>query len=451
MGLRAKDQYEADTLARKFDLRARARADAAAGRPAPDARELADAERDIAAAIAPERARIEDARTAARTTAERTLRAASPAPPDIAGPIAQARLALRQVEGRFAHDYAAAAKRAREAAADLDSFKRANGLRRAAHYPDSRVLQAGLLLAAAVFESLFSAALFAETDSRGLLGGAVTAIGLSGANVTLGFLAGFLGLRYMQHLQPAPKIAGGAAFAALAALAAFLNFFAALWRQRLAGGAAPIDIDDSNAWSRIAGFFGDIFTLQDPQAIVLLMLGGGVWVFSALKGYSGFDDPYPDYGKMARAARDANAELSELRSDAREAFEAPIEEAKTQIQSRIDAMRDALAAMEASYDGAISVMNALDAEARRLDSAAQAAIAVYRNENTAARAGPAPAYFAEAPPGAAAPADALSGCGQAIAGARAALSEGQNQAVAGLDALISDLETAQARLDQPQA
>lgn len=449
MGLRAKDQYETDALVRRFDVRARARADAAAGRPPADARDLTEAEREIAAAVAPERSRIAQARATAQAQAERSLRAAAPAPADIAGPIAEARLALRQTEGRVAHDHAAAARRAREAAADLEGFKRANGLRRAAHYPDSRLLQAGLLLAAAVFESLFSAALFAETDARGLLGGAVTAIGLSGANVTLGFLAGFLGLRYMQHLQPLPKIAGGAAFALLAGLAAFLNFFAALWRQQLSTGAPAADLGDSNVWARIAGFFGDIFTLQEPQAIVLLMLGGGVWVFATLKGYSGFDDPYPDYGKMARAAHGAADELSAMRAEARDELEAPIEAAKAQLSARLEAMRAAMTAMEAAYDEAAAAIGKLDADAARIEAAAQGAIALYRSENAAVRTAPAPRYFAE-PPLLAPPEDALRGCGALIAEARAALTAAQTQSAAGLEALLSELEAAQARLDRPE-
>lgn len=310
MGLRAKQSYEAEALARRLDLRARARADAAAGRASVEA-----AERDVGALVAQERARLDRTHASAVAEAERALRAAPQ--PDIAGAIAAARLDLRQAEGRIAHDYAAARGRAREAEGDLDAFKRAHDLRRAAHYPDSRVLQAGLLLAAAVFESLFSAALFAETDERGLLGGAVTAIGLSGANVTLGFLSGFLGLRYLQHRQRWLKIGGAIAFALLAGLAAFLNIFAALWRQRLSTSALTPDFGDSNIFARIAAFFGDAFSLHEPQAIVLLMLGGGVWVFAALKGYSGFDDPYPDYGKMARAAREAGDDLSSLRSEDR--------------------------------------------------------------------------------------------------------------------------------------
>ncbi len=448
MALQAKFDLDPEALSRRLNVRARARADAAAGRPAADARDLAAVERDIAAAAAQERARIDHARAERQAECERALRALAPTPVDIASPIADARLALRQVEGRVARSFAAASQRARRDAGDLESFRRAHALRRAAHYPNSRLLQAGMLLAAAVFESLFSATLFAESDDRGLLGGAVTAIGLSGANVTLGFLAGFLGLRYLQHVQPLQKTLGALAFALLGGLAMFLNLFAALWRQQLASGAAAPMLDAGNSLARIASFFGDAFSLTEPQAIILLMLGGGVWVFSTLKGYSGFDDPYPDYGKLARAARDAEEEETALREDLRDDLEAPLDEAKARIAASLDASHAAIDAMAKVYDEAAAAIGALDAQARRVDDAVSALIQLYRQENTAARRDPAPPYFSDPPPGAGPPRDALTQAGALMAAARAAHAEAQAEAARGREALLAELDAIQARLDQ---
>ncbi|MGE3143346.1 MAG: hypothetical protein AB7L65_08500, partial [Hyphomonadaceae bacterium] len=348
----------ADSLAARLNIRARARADGADGRPLPDARDLSPAEQDIGRAIGEARAEIERTRAALRIDAERAMRTRQAQREDLRGPLLDARLAMRQAEGRIAHDLAGAAQRARQAAADLASFQRVHGLRRLAVYPDSRVLQAGLLLCAALFEALFSAALFAQDDARGLLGGAVTAIGLSGANVVLGFLAGYLGLRYLQHARFSVRVAGAAAFACLGAMALFLNFFAAIWRQRIAQGASADDAGN---------FFAHMFALTEPQAIVLLMLGGGVWVFSALKGYSGFDDPYPDYGKMDRAAAAAEHDLSALRAQARAMLEAPIEDARAALAQRLEKLSANLAALSATYDETAERMGALDAAARKLD------------------------------------------------------------------------------------
>ena len=428
----------AAALDKKLGLRRRAREDAARNLPRHDAEDLSDAEKSVIEAVAAERARVDQFRSDAKADAERRLRALAPAPHDFAGPALDARLALRQTSGRLAQDWSEAAARASEAREDLAAFKRAHELRRAAVYPQSGLLQAGLLLCAAVFEALFSAALFAEDDARGLLGGAIIAVGLSGANVTLGFLAGFLGLRYLQHHRMPPKIMGALAFAALAALALMLNLFAADWRDQLAAlNGAQLDMGSDasfHLWSLLA--------LDSPQAIILLMLGAGVWVFAALKGYSGFDDPYPDFGKLDRAAKSASEALSDFRADARLELEAPINAAKAALAARLEKMRAEFEAMSKAFDAAALKMEALDAKARALDDAAAGAVHLYRQENAASRTSPAPAYFSTPPPAAGPALDALGGAAAMIDEARARLAEAQAQAARSLEELLADLEEA---------
>lgn len=431
----------ASALDKKLGIRKRAREDAARNLPRHDADDLSDAEKAVIGAVAAERARVDQSRTDAKADAERRLRALAPSPQDFTGPALDARLAMRQTSGRLAHDWSEASARATQARQELDAFKRRHELRRAALYPKSTLLQSGLLFCAAVFEALFSAALFAEDDARGLLGGAITAIGLSGANVTLGFLAGFLGLRYLQHRQVPMKLLGALAFGFVGLLALMLNLFAADWRDQLAalsGRTVDMGSDASfHLWSLLA--------LDSPQAIILLMLGAGVWVFSALKGYSGFDDPYPDFGKMDRAAQAASEALSDFRADARLELEAPINVAKAALSARTEKMRAEFAAMSKAFDAAALKMEALDAKARALDEAAASAVHLYRQENAAARSSPAPAYF-NAPPPAAGPAlDALGGAAAMIDEARARLAEAQVQSARSLEELLAELEDASNR------
>ena len=294
-----------------------------------------------------------------------------------------------------------------------------------------------------MFEALFSAALFAEDDARGLLGGAITAIGLSGANVTLGYLGGFLGLRYLQHVRLPMKIMGGAAFAVATFFALMLNLFAADWRDRLAEQAGrQIDMGSDSSfhlWS--------LLPLESPQAIILLMLGAGVWVFAALKGYSGFDDPYPDYGKMDRAAQRAADELSDYRAEARGELEAPINAAKAALAARLEKMRAEFDAMNKAFDGAAIKMELLDAKARALDEAAAGAVHLYRQENMALRTAPAPAYFSAPPPAAGPSLDALAASAAMIDEARSRLAEAHAQSTQALEALLGELDEATRKLD----
>ncbi|MDX2274017.1 MAG: hypothetical protein NW206_01090 [Hyphomonadaceae bacterium] len=430
-------------LDKRFDLRRRAKADGGQNLPRHDASELSAVEQDVLRAVAAERGRIDQARLEAKAEAERRLRALAPTPQDFAGPALDARLALKQAAGRVAHDWADAARQATQAREDLEAFKRANGLRRAAHYPHSPLMQVGLLFCAALFEALFSAALFAEDDSRGLLGGAITAVGLSGANVTLGFLAGFIGLRHLQHVRWWIKALGGAAFAALAALALMLNLFAADWRDRMAAVANPAEPSSDASFQ-----LWSLLHLQTPQAIILLMLGAGVWVFATLKGYSGLEDPYPDFGNMDRAAAEATGALSEFRAEARAALEAPVNEARAALSARLEKMRSEFDAMTRAFDEAAAQVETLDAQARGLDEAAASAIFLYRQENAAARPTPAPAYFSVAPPAIGASLDALGAAAAMIDDARTRLSEAQAQSAAALEELVGELDKVTRELNE---
>lgn len=437
----------AAALDKRLNLKRRAREDAARNLPRQDDDNLSAAERAVVETVGAERARVDEQRLDARADAERRLRALAPSPQDFAGPALDGRLALKQAAGRMAHDWSEAVSRAAQGRADLDAFKRVHELRRAAIYPRSTLLQAGLLFCAAVFEALFSAALFAEDDARGLLGGAITAVGLSGANVTLGYLAGFLGLRYLQHRKLHIKAAGALAFGAMTLLALMLNLFAADWRDQLAalaGRQLDMGSDASfHLWS--------LLQLDSPQSIILLMLGAGVWVFAALKGYSGFDDPYPDYGKMDRAAREASDALSDYRADARLELEAPINAARTALAARMEKMRAEFEAMLKAFDTAAHKMEALDLKARALDQAAADAIHLYRQENAAARTTPAPGYFGSPPPAAGPTLDALGGAAAMVDEARARLAEGLVQSSAALEGLLAELDQTAAKLDQGRA
>jgi hypothetical protein len=430
-------------LDRRFGLRKRAREDAEVNQPRHDAWELSPAERAVLDAVSEERLQVEQARGEHGAEAERRLRTLAPSPQDFSAPALNARLTLKQIAGRIAPAWTEAEARAAEARTDLDAFKRANSLRRPAVYPRSTMLQSGLLFCAATFEALFSAALFAEDDERGLLGGAIIAIGLAGANVAAGFLAGFLSLRYLQHAQWPVKTMGAIGFAGLTAVAAMFNLFAADWRDQLGGAPEDIGADSGlSLWS--------LLQLQSPQSIILLMLGAGVWAFAALKGYSGFDDPYPDYGKMDRAAREAAETLAELRAEARDEMEAPVNAAKAAIAARLEIMRAEFEAMSKAFDAAALKMETLDAKVRSLDEAAAAAVQLYRRENMALRTTPAPAYF-DAPLTFEPLTDALTGAAGLIDDARARLADSQAQAAQALEALVAELDETTARLSGSRA
>src|SRR5690606_19049271 len=157
--------------------------------------------------------------------------------------------------------------------------------------------------------------------------------------------------------------------------------------------------------------------------------------------------PYPDYGKMDRAAQAAADSLSEVRAEARAELEAPLDAAKTALAARLEKMRAEHEAMSKAFDAAAMEMEALDAKARARDEAAAGAVHLYRQENAALRTAPAPAYFGAPPPAAGPALDALAGAAAMIDDARARLAEAQTQSAKALENLLAELDQAAARLN----
>ncbi|MFZ4071050.1 MAG: hypothetical protein ACOYJ6_13210 [Caulobacterales bacterium] len=122
--------------------------------------------------------------------------------------------------------------------------------------------------------------------------------------------------------------------------------------------------------------------LTTPQALILPMRAAAVFVFAALKGYFDGHDPDPDYGKFDRADVRAIATAAALRADARDDLEAAVMKTKKALTERIASLGAALEARRKMFDAGAA-------------DEAGAAFALNRRENAAARAGPAPAYFAD--------------------------------------------------------
>lgn len=432
---RSLDRVEA--LERRLQVRRRARQEGLVEQPASEAAEPSPVELEIAELVAAERQHLAQAASAAVQGLERDLRRAGPVAESLAAVFAEGAAQLRRVEGRLGPSFARLRQSAAKIQGELEGFRAEHALRRPPVYPDSPLLQAALLALAAAFEAAFSATLFANASDAGLLGGAALALGLSGANVALGFLAGFLGLRYLQHRRWPPRAAGGL-LAGLAALAALgLNAFAALWREQVEG-ATPLQLADR----------ASLLGLTEPKAVVLLMLGLAVWVFATLKGYSGFDDPYPDYGKLDRAARRAEEALEEAREELRAELEAPLDAAGAQAQTIADSQRQAVAAMRAAYERTADRLLDLAAQSRRSGETGAALIQLYRDENRAARRTPPPAAFARPPAWEAeAESDPLARAAELLGAAEAQLQRLQQELAAGLASLGAKLEEASERLE----
>jgi hypothetical protein len=484
---RGGDSVDVEDAARRLRVRTRARADGLAERPATDSAERAALEDEILAFTGTRQDALADMAAAEGEKLASRMRGLRPAQEGASMAITAARIALRQAAGRAGQEVTAAAARAARASEDLDAFRAKHRRDSAAHYPASPLFAFGLLAMAALLEASFSAALFAQDDAHGLLGGAATAAGLSGANVAIGFLGGFLGLRYLQHVRWTQRLVGLACFLAAVAGGLTLNGFAAAWRNETAttqtertavaertaiqeehdrcatrararqdaeSAALALQRCDNARRAATAALNagGDGLSQRvSPQALVLLMLGLGVWTFSALKGYSGVDDPYPDYGKLDRLAADAREDLHEAQEAMRDDMAKGLNEAQSAIAAAVRRMEAGAAAMREAYNAAPAILTGFEARWRRWDQAAASLIDQYREENRAARRTPPPAHFAAAGPRRPSPGDPLQSAAAVLRETQETLAQAQAQARAELEALSAQQEAALAGLSPQPA
>ena len=113
-----------------------------------------------------------------------------------------AKIRLNECKEEFADDLKSLAVDKANKEKYLRHFRKVNELtHREASYPESKVLNIGLILIALVGEAMFNVYFYAQASDLGFLGGWVSALLVSSANVVVSFLIGILCLRYMHHVD----------------------------------------------------------------------------------------------------------------------------------------------------------------------------------------------------------------------------------------------------------
>jgi hypothetical protein len=209
--------------------------------------------------------------------------------------------------------------------------------------------------------------------------------------------------------------------------------FAALWRARSIEAVeleAARKGDDFALMASQKSTFDVLFDSQHGESVVLMILGAIVLTAAFHKGFAAVDDPTPEYGKLERAARAAEEDLAELVHDARDALEAPIEDARAAIEENLARRREAALAMREAFDDAAGDLAAIDRRLRALADARRVLLAAHAGRD--ASEAPLP--------------DALAKAGGLVADADRALAAAQTQAKAELEALIGALDDSTRRL-----
>lgn len=213
---------------------------------------------------------------------------------------------------------------------ELQHFKQTHGDRIGKRTPDIKknVEQTlAILLLIMIIEGCFNALLFKDAQSSGLMGGMMVAFGISAVNVLTGVLAGFFGLRYLNHPEKAFQIAGGIVAGLLITFGIMLNFFIAHFRDAVevslhaaqqAGSLAGFSMFDIAPGQVVMSMFPNIFGLDSLVAIGLLLIGLTIFGVAIYEGYDKISDRYPGYGRVWRKERLAYEKRQAVRNGVRD-------------------------------------------------------------------------------------------------------------------------------------
>lgn len=271
---------------------------------------------------------------------------------------------------------------------ELSDFRIKHRITRPPRISGGRWTAFGLLFIVTAFESVLNGFFFAKGSEFGLAGGIGTAVGISIVNVGFLFILGYGPARWLMHRSLFVKL-GGLIFTAAGLMAlAGLHLFAAHYRVAMARVAEDAAFREALSTLQLSPFaFGDL------NSVYLFALGILFGLIAFWKGCT-FDDPYPGYGKRARAevsAREAYSEEHGLLFD-------DLEDIK---EDTVDALRAGLERIPLFPQQAASIQNERAAlvESFRtyevsLETAMNQLLALYRDNNRTYRTLPVPAHFA---------------------------------------------------------
>ncbi|MEQ9507237.1 MAG: hypothetical protein RLO80_13325 [Hyphomonas sp.] len=245
----------------------------------------------------------------------------------------QLREAIKAEEHEYRHyetdDSNEAKERHSAAIIELQAFKERHGPSIGQRTPDIKknVEQAiAILVFIMLVEGAFNALLFKDAQSAGLLGGLLVAFGVSAVNVLFGVVAGFFGLRYLNHPAMPAKVMGGVIASICILTGIFLNFFVAHFRDAVETGLVVAEAEwrlgefsmfEIPPGLVVRDMFPNIIGFDSFVALALLILGLTIHALAVYEGYDRISDPYPGYGRVWRKERKAYEHRQQLREDLR--------------------------------------------------------------------------------------------------------------------------------------
>jgi hypothetical protein len=194
--------------------------------------------------------------------------------------------------------------------AELNKFREAHQLTRAAIYPDEPNKTIGLLFLMGIFEAVLNSFFLSKGSEFGLAGGFAIAIVISCLNVLIAFFMS-LSLRFANHRATKISIFGIVCSTHLAIAVAAISLFIGHYRAAL---DKNVDLASLQAVKNMAESPLGISTFD---SWILVFITFAIFALVTFKLFKN-DDPYPGYGDITRKARTASKNYSRSKTKANE-------------------------------------------------------------------------------------------------------------------------------------
>ena len=314
-------------------------------------------------------------------------------------------------------DLAGLAREAQHAIGEVNRFKRDEGRKADADFPESRGWHWGILLALVVVETLVNGLFFGANVEGGLLAGTSYAVLISLVNVgVLGWVIAAI-VRQVHHRDPRRRIGGLAALAAVVGVAVFWNLFVAHYREALPPDYPPApdttrvaqapatDSTPETCWrgpdethadqEALCLFRASPFGLNGFYSYMLLLIGLAMCAAAAMDWFK-TDDPYPGYGRRERHRRKTEERLLDDRRELLGQLNELHDETARRLRNDFRDPVEALQLAVSDYNKLHAWHTDLCGFARDLERSCRGALDMYRTANREARSTGEPQIWQEA-------------------------------------------------------
>jgi len=268
---------------------------------------------------------------------------------------------------------------------NFNFFKRKNKIHAIARYPDSVIFHFSILLLIVLVETVANSYFFAQGNDLGLLGGYTQALLISVVNVGSSLLLGQYCLRYLIHINIFLRIINFVIFFSHVVFIFVFNLGVGHYR----------DLRSSDQLMPVTESFQTM--LNDPFNIsfdgsMLFFIGIGVAILASFDSYKS-DDPYPHYGRMDRAFKEATSKHSNYVKSCKRDLQKIVQDALKKINGEL---QESSSALDKFGEYLIHVKNSYSVfkdSSKRINNEYLEYLKQYRETNKEIRTDPPPEYF----------------------------------------------------------